>query len=153
MRELIVVSQILAITCDNASNNDAMVTELSIQVPSFVGSASHTCCFLHIVNLIVKSLLSQFDAKKTAIDGDNKLEELAREFAEEEVAYLKKVTSNPNDNEADDANNDDGLVDETSGLTDMQQINLDRTLQPVRMALVKVCHMGRFTYAPLILII
>ncbi|KIM53944.1 hypothetical protein SCLCIDRAFT_31494 [Scleroderma citrinum Foug A] len=66
--------------------------------------------------------------KKTAIDEDNELEELAREFAEEEVAYLEKVASNPNDDEADDADNDDGLVDETSGLTDMQRIDLDRTL-------------------------
>lgn len=118
-----------------------MIAELSTQVLAFAGSASHTRCFLHIVNLIAKSLLSQFDAKKTAVDGDNELAELAKEFAEEEVAYLEKIASNANDEEIDEDDNDDGLVDETSNLTDAQWIELDRSLQPVKLALVKVCHM------------
>ena len=137
--------------CDNASNNDVMVTELSIQVPSFAGSASHTHCFLHIVNLIAKSLLSQFDSKKTADNGDNKLRELAKECVEEEAAYLEQITSNMNDEEIDEESdeeidvddNDEGLVDEACELTDVQRIELDRSLRPVKLALVKVCCMKR----------
>ena len=66
-------------------------SQLSIQVPSFAGTASHTRCFLHIVNLIAKSLLSQFDSKKMADNGDNKLRELAKECVEEEAAYLEQI--------------------------------------------------------------
>ncbi|KAF8546591.1 hypothetical protein OG21DRAFT_1373998, partial [Imleria badia] len=52
---------ILSVTCDNASNNDAMIKALSKMVPTFRGAASHTRCFLHIVNLVAKSLIRQFD--------------------------------------------------------------------------------------------
>ncbi|KIK76677.1 hypothetical protein PAXRUDRAFT_169130, partial [Paxillus rubicundulus Ve08.2h10] len=51
---------------DNASNNDAMIRELEDMVPSFSSSASHTRCFLHVVNLVAKSLIRQFDVTKDA---------------------------------------------------------------------------------------
>ena len=63
-------------TCDNASNNDVMIEELQECIPEFAGSASHTHCFLHIVNLIAKSLLRQFDAQKMTVEGDHELAEL-----------------------------------------------------------------------------
>ncbi|KIM56466.1 hypothetical protein SCLCIDRAFT_72349, partial [Scleroderma citrinum Foug A] len=66
------------------------------------------------------------------------LAELAKEFAEEEAAYLEKIASNANDEETDKDDNDDGLVDETSNLTDAQWIELDRSLRPVKLALVKL---------------
>ena len=66
--------------------------------------------------------------KKTAVDRDNELAELAKEFAEEEAAYLEKITSNANDEETDEDNNDDSLVDETSNLMDAQRIELHRSL-------------------------
>ena len=69
--------------------------------------------------------------KKTAVDGDNELAELAKEFAEEEAVYLEKIASNANDEETDEDNNDDSLVDETSNLMDAQRIELDRSLWPV----------------------
>ncbi|KAG2356605.1 hypothetical protein BDR07DRAFT_1221827, partial [Suillus spraguei] len=53
--------QILSITCDNASNNDAMICELSGKVLEFGGAAMHTRCFLHTVNLVVKLLIQEFD--------------------------------------------------------------------------------------------
>ncbi|KAF8546724.1 hypothetical protein OG21DRAFT_1383697, partial [Imleria badia] len=52
---------ILGVMCDNASNNDAMIDSLSDLIPAFTGPKNQTCCFLHIVNLIAKSLLCQFD--------------------------------------------------------------------------------------------
>ncbi|KAF8549262.1 hypothetical protein OG21DRAFT_1368066, partial [Imleria badia] len=52
---------ILSVTADNASNNDAMVCALSELVPAFGGAPSQTCCFLHVVNLVVKLLIHQFN--------------------------------------------------------------------------------------------
>ncbi|KAG1787712.1 hypothetical protein EV424DRAFT_1276825, partial [Suillus variegatus] len=52
---------ILVVTCDNAANNTAMLEEMAVILPDFGGTAAHTRCFLHTVNLVAKSLLRQFD--------------------------------------------------------------------------------------------
>ncbi|KAG1841472.1 hypothetical protein C8R48DRAFT_620147 [Suillus tomentosus] len=49
--------QILSMTCDNASNNNAMICELSSKLPEFSRAATHTRCFLHTVNLVAKLLI------------------------------------------------------------------------------------------------
>ena len=41
-----------------------MIDELENLAPGFGGSAGHTRCFLHIINLVAKSLLCLFDVKK-----------------------------------------------------------------------------------------
>jgi hypothetical protein len=51
-------SQILSITCDNASNNDTMIEHLSTLVENFPGAANQTRCFTHILNLVAKSILA-----------------------------------------------------------------------------------------------
>ncbi|KAG1791479.1 hypothetical protein EV424DRAFT_1273999, partial [Suillus variegatus] len=53
--------QILSVTCDNASNNDAMIRELSGKVLEFSGPTTHTRCFLHTVNLVAKLLIREFN--------------------------------------------------------------------------------------------
>ncbi|KAG1745065.1 uncharacterized protein EDB91DRAFT_1038696, partial [Suillus paluster] len=53
--------QILSITCDNASNNDVMIRELSGKVLEFSGATTHMRCFLHMVNLVAKLLIREFD--------------------------------------------------------------------------------------------
>ena len=39
---------------DNTSNNDTLVDELSILIPSFGGCEYCVRCFAHILNLVVK---------------------------------------------------------------------------------------------------
>jgi len=56
--------KILSITCDNASNNDTMIEELAVLIDDFPGPANQTRCFLHILNLVVKSIIRQFDLPK-----------------------------------------------------------------------------------------
>ncbi|KAF8961228.1 hypothetical protein BDZ97DRAFT_1599153, partial [Flammula alnicola] len=51
---------ILSITCDNASNKDVMISELEDLLPEF-SAANHTCCFLHVNNLVARTLVKQFD--------------------------------------------------------------------------------------------
>jgi len=46
-----------------------MITKLAKILPKF-SEASHTQCFLHIVNLIAKSILKQFDVPKKWEDED-----------------------------------------------------------------------------------
>jgi hypothetical protein len=59
--KLILIVKILSITCDNALSNDKMIEELAIQLNNFPGSASQVRCFVHILNLVVKSIMHQFD--------------------------------------------------------------------------------------------
>ena len=50
-----------------------MIKELEKLVVNFPGSANQTRCFFHILNLVVKSIIRQFDvpkSKKTS-DGDD----------------------------------------------------------------------------------
>ncbi|KAG1747816.1 uncharacterized protein EDB91DRAFT_1048098, partial [Suillus paluster] len=49
---------------DNASNNNTMTAELADLVAHFGGESAWTCCFLHVVNLIAKSLIKEFDLPK-----------------------------------------------------------------------------------------
>ncbi|KAG2035957.1 hypothetical protein BDR03DRAFT_821952, partial [Suillus americanus] len=66
--------QMLCVTCDNAANNTVMVDNLAEALPSFPGKANHMRCFLHTINLVVKSLLKEFDMTKKevtqALDND-----------------------------------------------------------------------------------
>jgi hypothetical protein len=56
--------QILSITCDNASANDAMITYLGKRLKEFPGEANRTRCFAHVLNLVAKCIMKQFDAPK-----------------------------------------------------------------------------------------
>ncbi|TFK81779.1 hypothetical protein K466DRAFT_452428, partial [Polyporus arcularius HHB13444] len=53
--------QVLGVTCDNATNNDAMVEALMKLLPGFPGEVNRVRCFTHILNLVAKSLIRQFD--------------------------------------------------------------------------------------------
>ncbi|KAG1771398.1 hypothetical protein EV702DRAFT_977378, partial [Suillus placidus] len=55
---------ILSVTADNALSNDTMTMTLAENVAHFGGDTARTHCFLHIVNLVAKSLLKQFDIPK-----------------------------------------------------------------------------------------
>ena len=50
--------------CDNASNNDVMIEELEHLLNDFPGAANQMRCFAHIINLVVKSILRQFDGSQ-----------------------------------------------------------------------------------------
>ena len=120
-------------TCDNAKNNDVMIQELETLTPEFAGFASHTQCFLHIVNLVAKSMLRQFDAKKVTIKRDSEMAALADELAEEEA-----IADEIEDNDDNEVDNVDGWVDEMNSRTDDERIKLEDSMRPVRLALAKV---------------
>ncbi len=45
-----------------------MVNKLVDRVPQFGGATSCTRCFLHIINLVTKSIIRQFNVKKKDLD-------------------------------------------------------------------------------------
>ena len=120
------------VTCNNASNNDVMIDRLSVLAPEFAGKAAHTQCFLHIMNLISKTLIRQFDIKKGAIEGDEDMSKLG-------ANELHWSTHNESDYNTDaDANNVEGWLDERDDLTEAEQLTIEQSMWPIWLALVKV---------------
>jgi hypothetical protein len=132
--------QILAITCDNAENNATMLRELQWMLFDFPGPANRARCFTHILNLVMKSIMRQFDvpkAKKNNIDEVTKeLFKLAGEIEEEEDAEIRENGADGDDEDGPD--NFEGWIDERSTMSEEALKELDKSLQPVRFLLTKV---------------
>lgn len=90
---LLTLLQILSITCDNASNNNTMMEELDALNPYF-NKCNRTRCFLHILNLVAKSILKAFELPDKDADDLNddqqELLSLAEGIDEEEETIQEK---------------------------------------------------------------
>ncbi|KAJ2911793.1 hypothetical protein MD484_g8620, partial [Candolleomyces efflorescens] len=56
--------KLLSVTCDNASSNDTMIDEIAKLVLGYPGAANRVRCLAHVVNLVVKIILRQFDTRR-----------------------------------------------------------------------------------------
>ena len=124
--------------CDNASPNDTMIDELSGLLESFPGAANRTWCFTHILNLVAKSILKQFDLPKAKASealsaAMEALSVLAGDIETEEVDMDGDLAE---DDDSDD--DEDGIADPCDMMTESEIAELDESLQPVRLVLVKV---------------
>jgi hypothetical protein len=123
-----------------------MIRHLEVLIDEFRGCKSQTRCFAHILNLIAKSILQQFDIPRAQVNNDDAtvaLIELAGniEFEEEE---MDEYGDNDNDDDNSDdqeevMENTDDWVNEREAMTMEQLAELDKSVQPVRWMLVKVC--------------
>lgn len=134
--------QILGVTCDNASNNDKMIEHLATLIETFPGAANQTRCFTHILNLVAKSVLRQFEAPKAKGVIDDAAKELAAIF--DELEEEDDEVSNNNDagddggSDGDEDDDDDGLVDERGEMSEEELANLEESVKPIRVMLTKV---------------
>lgn len=130
--------QCLGITCDNASCNDTMIDQLRITMKTFPGDANRARCFNHVVALVAKRMVCQFDVSdkeaSAALDeAEKELRELAKGIDIEEL-----VTRGIQDTDEDDDNDEvdkDGMIEEMSA---EDRAELDANTRPVRLVLVKV---------------
>jgi hypothetical protein len=131
--------QILSITCDNMSPNDVMIDTLAELVVAFLGTANRTCCFTHILNLVVKVVLCQFDVPKSKADRvlDAASQALVDLAGDTESSEMEEAVM---DNRGKDNENDDEeeVFDPRNGMSRKDQDELDSTVCPVRLVLVKV---------------
>lgn len=117
-----------------------MIDELGSIIDAFPGAANQTRCFLHIINLVAKSILRQFEPPKAR----NK--DLLSEGAKELAALARDLGSvdehNGEDNDADGLEDDDedGKKDEHEGMNDEEIAELEECVQPVRLVLAKASH-------------
>jgi len=143
LEEFRLSDKILSMTCDNASNNDAMIDELETCISAFQGFQSHTQCFLHVMNLITKSLIWQFDVGKK--EADCALEQNQSTIVSALVKELEGLSSGINEEEAAmNLDEDDGLEDAEGWVNKVEEMHDDAcaehaaSILPVKLALVKV---------------
>ena len=132
--------KILSVTCDNASNNDTMSDELDHMLTKY-SPVNRTRCFAHILNLVAKSLLKQFDVKQDdkkddLTDNEQDLLELAGDIEQEELTMVQEKDDADDESEEDDGL--EGWVDEVEALTLEEWENLENSIRPVKKMLVKV---------------
>lgn len=139
--------QCLGIACDNASNNDTMIDSLAERLPDFDGQKGRVRCFLHILNLVAKSLLRQFDTrtedKNSADAGDRELAGLAEGLRE----FLRAESESPDslgagdggDGENGDLEDDPADdFDEVEKMSPKDREKFEEEVRPLKLVLVKV---------------
>ena len=133
--------KILSVTCDNTSNNDTMITELGHMLTKF-SPVNCTHCFAYILNLVVKSLLKQFDVKHEKKDDDDFNEDkqsllaLAENIDKEELTMVQE--NDTEDGEYEDDDSLEGWVDEVEALMPDEWEQLEESIWPIKKMLVKV---------------
>jgi hypothetical protein len=105
-----------------------MISVLARIISSYHGDKNRVRCFAHIINLIVKVILRQFDSRqrKKSTDGtaeDDEIDEMAEEEAEMD--------------EGGDVDSDEGL-DELEGSVESELKALEAGVKPIRNVLTKV---------------
>ena len=116
-----------------------MIDELEDALPNFPGVTNWTWCFLHIVNLIAKQLLKQFDVPRK--NADAVLDEVERELWElaEGLDIEELVTWEEQEGEDDeDDDNTEGWINEMDILTVEDREELEKSIGPIWVVLVKV---------------
>ena len=103
-----------------------MINKMDMMLTRF-SSVNHTRCFAHILNLVAKSLLKQFDVKQNEKkDGDLNDDEqmllaITGDIKEEEQIMAQENDAKDRNTEDDDSL--EGWVDEVEALTDKEQEN------------------------------
>ncbi len=82
--------KVLGVALDNASPNNTMMVHLDKTMFPHFSSRYRVRCFLHILNLVAKSLLEQFDVKKKKVMFDDG-EEVEGWFLDQEDPKLQKI--------------------------------------------------------------
>lgn len=145
-----------------------MIKELANMIDDFPGPANQTRCFLHILNLVVKSIIRQFDLPKSrkksgndgsnngsdngmGDDGDDGDDDLDQEMDEllklaGNIDLEEQITAGAGDEtDTTEDDNDEGWVDEREEMTEDELNELEQSIQPVRLLLTKVSKLQAIT--------
>jgi len=135
-----------------------MIKHLTTLIENFPGAANQTHCFTHILNLVAKSILCQFEAPK--LKRRNALDDTTRELAtifhdlENDDMNLNNDAEsdgggNEDSGEGDDNvdddmidDDDDGLLDEWDGVSEEELASIEKCVKLVQLVLTKVCHIN-----------
>jgi hypothetical protein len=113
-----------------------MIEHMGNILTEFPGSANRTRCFAHILNLVAKGIMKQFDAPKGKTTG---FEAALEDFANELETDLDHNSDDDNLGEGEgDEDSDDEIDDGRSGMSEEEIRALEESVKPVRLVLFKV---------------
>ena len=124
-----------------------MIEHLAVLVDTFPGAANQIRCFAHILNLVVKSILRQFEGLKKGkvgadvtmeIDGDNDNGDEEGDSGSNEGGgnECEDVDDDVVDDDVVDDDDEEELVDEMS---EEELLSIKEKAKPIRLVLTKVC--------------
>ncbi len=119
-----------------------MIDELAKILEAFPGASNRTRCFAHILNLVARCILKQFDLPKAQWDDDETMRAMT-----ELAANIDQEEAKMDEGEGED-DSEDGMIDITAEMSEEEIEELEQTAQPVRLVLVKVS--GQVVYLWLI---
>ena len=101
-----------------------MIEELANLLDDFPGPANQTRCFTHVLNLVVKSIMRQFDSPNS----------------KNKQKATNEMLSNIEFDEDGDCEDDnvEGWIDERELMTEEELEELDESVEPLRLLLMKV---------------
>ena len=119
-----------------------MIDELEDLLPYF-SKVNHTRCFLHVNNLVARTLVKQFDAPKKlegqdVNEDDEAIIALAGDMELEDRATREQLLEESRDASIEQDNNENGWVDEMAALSQAEHEVLRKATRPVKVVLVKV---------------
>lgn len=118
-----------------------MIDQLAGRLTDYEGAPSRARCFAHILNLVVKSVMHQFDIRKKKGNEthDEELRELAGDIEEEErlTQAQFEATLDPDDDETLEDNNK-GWVDGREDMEEEELEELEESVRPICFLLTKV---------------
>jgi len=117
-----------------------MIRELAKRPVKFRGDPNRTRCFAHIINLVVKSILKQFDVPSKRLNKDlDDAAERELESLEEDLDVEEALMAEDLEDDEDEKDDDvEGLVDEQEHLDEEEYVELCKRVMPVRTMLTKV---------------
>jgi hypothetical protein len=118
-----------------------MIEKLERRLIDFPGASNRARCFTHILNLVVKSIMHQFDVS-SARPGpsgvtDERREELMR-LAGDIDAEDQELEEEDYEDDPEEPDNSDGWIDEREEMAEEDVDELDDNVQPIRFLLMKV---------------
>jgi hypothetical protein len=108
-----------------------MIEELANLLDEFPGPANQTRCFTHVLNLVVKSIIRQFDSPNSK--NDKHLSEATKEM----LSFAGNIEFEGEEG-GDEDDNIEGWIDERELMTEEELEKLDDSVEPLRLLLTKV---------------
>jgi hypothetical protein len=127
-----------------------MIAHLAVLLDTFPGAPNQTRCFAHILNLVAKSVLRQFEGPKKEkvaqalaavvdeIDGDDD------EGFDSETNEGGDECDDVDDELVDD--DDDELPDELDELSEEEVLSIKESVKPIRLVLTKVSQFNKYKH-------
>lgn len=123
-----------------------MIDALPGLISSYPGAHARVRCFCHIINLVCKSILAQFNSSSPSnrsysskkAQKESERDEGEENEDEEDSEADEEEVQDENDERGFERDNTDGWVDERDSMEGAELATLDSSAEPARQTLTKV---------------